>query len=79
MNISCEGNDLVIRVPLNIKGSVSKSGKSHVIGSTEGFAGASTPFGMVKIGLNVITTDTAWAGGGEGKPAVATPTLVKRA
>jgi hypothetical protein len=76
--IKTEGTELVIRIDLNAKAEVSKSGKSHVIGSSNGFVGQSTEFGTVKIGFNVITTDANWAGGATAKPAP-TPSLVKRA
>lgn len=79
MKIAIEGNELVIRVDLNTRGVLSKSGKSNVIASTEGFTSVNAPqFGTLKIGLNVITTDADWTGGGlAAKPAGATPALVK--
>ncbi len=80
IKIAVEGTELVVRIPLDTKGTLSKSGKSHVLGSTEGFTSVSTLFGTVKIGLNVITTDGAdWQGGlREGKlPVQPAPTLVK--
>jgi len=78
--LTIEGSDLVIRVALNdAKPILSKSGKSHVIGSTEGFTNLSTPYGTLKIGMNVITTDDGWTGGAKAGPLPAqpAPTLVK--
>ncbi len=76
MKIAIEGNELVIRVDLNTKGTLSKSGKSQVIASTEGFTSVHVPqFGTVKLGMNVITTDDAWTGGP--RPSPAQPALVK--
>jgi hypothetical protein len=76
MKIAIEGNELVIRVDLNTRGTLSKSGKSQVLASTEGFTSVTVPqFGSVKIGLNVITTDSDWTGGP--RPEAAKPSLVK--
>jgi len=67
--LSVEGSELVIRIALNdAKPVLSKSGKSQVIASTEGFTNISTPFGTVKIGMNVITTDNDWTGGARSGP-----------
>lgn len=74
--IEIDGETLVIRVPLNVAGSDSKSGKSRVLDSTNGFVGLATGMGMVKVGLNVITSDANWSGGRKAAP---TPALVKRA
>jgi hypothetical protein len=62
-----ESGKLVIEIDLNTKGATSKSGKSQVLASTEGFTLVSTPYGSAKLGLNLITTDAAWAGG-KGSP-----------
>ncbi len=62
--ITVEGNELVIRVDLDNAGEVSQSGKSQVIDSTHGFVGQATPFGVVKVSVNVITSDQKWTGGG---------------
>jgi hypothetical protein len=76
MKFSIEGNnELVIRIPLNTAGNLSKSGKSQNIDTTNGFTSMATPFGTVKIGLNVITTDADWTGG-KAKPV---PQVVKAA
>lgn len=76
MKFTIEGNnELVIRIPLNTAGNLSKSGKSQNIDTTNGFTSMATPFGTVKVGLNVITTDADWTGG---KKPVA-PALVKSA
>jgi hypothetical protein len=54
VSMSVSGNVLTITVDLNAKGEVSSSGKSLVIGSTEG--NVSVPGKEdVKIGLNVYT------------------------
>lgn len=74
MNITIEGQDLLIRVPLANAPSLSKSGKSQVIDSTNGFVSFATPRGICKIGLNVITSDQAWA---KQLPSEAKPQLVK--
>jgi hypothetical protein len=71
MKMEQVGSELVIRIPLNVKLQPSKSGKSMVIASTNGFTNRNTDFGDVKIGLNVITTDTAYGKGdhlGAGAP-----------
>jgi hypothetical protein len=59
--IEVQGNDLVIRLPLNVKPVQSGSGKSNIIDTTRGFVGHTTPFGDIKVGLNVITTDPNYA------------------
>jgi len=54
VNMSVSGNTLTITVDLSVKGEVSFSGKSNVLGSTEG--NVSVPGREeVKIGLNVYT------------------------
>lgn len=54
VNMSVSGNTLTITVDLSVKGEVSSSGKSNVLGSTEG--NVSVPGREeVKIGLNVYT------------------------
>ena len=53
VNMKIEGNKLVIEVDITKSGTVSKSGKSEVIGTTSGFMGISTPTGVVKVSLNV--------------------------
>jgi hypothetical protein len=79
--IEVQGNELIIRVNLDVAGALSSSGKSHVLDSTNGFVGLSTAFGMAKIGLNIITSDDNWCGGGKApeqrRAAVAAPSLVK--
>jgi hypothetical protein len=45
---------LTITVDTNAKGAASKSGKSMVIATTNGFVTASSPSGDVRISLNVI-------------------------
>ena len=75
-----DANVLVIEIDLNTKGAISKSGKSNVIASTEGFKAVSTAFGIAKLGLNLITTDAAWVGGkAQGPRVVAAPGLRKAA
>ena len=59
--IEVQGNDLVICLPLNVKPVQSGSGKSNIIDTTRGFVGHTTPFGDIKVGLNVITTDPNYA------------------
>lgn len=76
MKFETNGNDLIIRVPLNVKPVGSKSGKSRIVASTSGFVSASTPFGTIKVGLNVITTDEDY---GKTAPTAAPPKLVKAA
>jgi hypothetical protein len=74
--IETAANELIIRVPLNVRPVPSGSGKSNVIDSTRGFVKVSTPFGQVSVGLNVITTDDAYGKvTPSGKPVP--PTLVK--
>lgn len=76
--MTIEGNELVIRVDLDTAGRLSESGKSQVLDTTHGFTAIETQFGVVKLGLNVITADKAWTGGR--KPAQpAAPKLVKSA
>jgi hypothetical protein len=53
----CEGNTLTLVVALNVKPTASQSGKSRIVAKTGPFVEISTPFGMVKYNLNVITTD----------------------
>lgn len=47
------GDKLIITVDLSVEGSASKSGKSIIIGSTQGNKSVETPGGEVTIGLNV--------------------------
>ena len=74
--IAIEGTELVIRVNLAGKPIPSKSGKSLVIDSTQGFVRVSTPLGTCSIGLNVVTSDENWGLNGRTAPQPA-PTLVK--
>ena len=58
VEMKVEGTKLVISVDLSVTGQISASGKSVVIGSTEG--NVSVPGKEdVKIGLNVYTRKTA--------------------
>jgi hypothetical protein len=72
MKMAQEGNELVIRVPLNVKPVGSKSGKSRIVGGSGGYVSQGTDFGIVKICLNVITTDEDF-----GKVSQPQPKLVK--
>lgn len=57
VEMKVEGSKLIITVDLSVKGEVSSSGKSMVIGSTEG--NVSVPEkAEVKVGLNVYTKKT---------------------
>jgi len=51
VNGEMQGNTLVLRIDLSQPGTESKSGKSEVIGSTNGNVGV--PGTDVKVGLNV--------------------------
>lgn len=79
MQYALDGNTLVLRIDLNTKGALSKEGKSHVIDSTRGFVAFASHFGTCKIGLNVITTDAEWTGGGLAAKDKPQPQLVKTA
>jgi hypothetical protein len=74
MKIDQDGNELVIRVPLNVKPVASKSGKSRIVGSTSGFVKCNTSFGTVSVGVNAITTDEDYNRAGAPQPQ---PKLVK--
>ena len=69
MKTLTQGNDLIVTIPLNVKPTASKSGKSRIVASTGGFVSVSTPFGIVKLGVNVITTDDEFGKMGAPKPA----------
>lgn len=56
VKVDVAGNTLTITVDLSVKGTVSKSGKSSVIASTQGNQKVDTPIGSVAIGLNVYTS-----------------------
>lgn len=71
-------SEIIIRSQVNTAGTLSPSGKSMVLDSTHGFANVATGYGVVRVGLNVITTDDNWTGGkrnGQAQPAK--PSLVK--
>lgn len=80
MKIETVGENLVITVPLNVKPAPSKSGKSMVIATTNGFVRQSTAFGVVSVGLNVTgAADGTYTGRPQGAPEPAKPALVKGA
>jgi hypothetical protein len=55
--IKTEGDKLTITVDLSKNLGRSRSGKSLLIGSTDGAATVDTKGGRVSVGLNVYTTD----------------------
>lgn len=76
--IEVQGDKLVITCDLNVKPTLSKSGKSHMVDTTNGFTKFSTPFGTVGISLNVNTTDEGYGRDGR-KVERAAPQIVKPA
>ena len=54
-----DGHYLHLVVRLDKPVGASKSGKSVIVGSTNGNATVATPFGQMKVGLNVYTTDVS--------------------
>jgi len=58
-DVTVEDGDLVIRIPLDVNPSPSKSGKSLVIGSTRGNAEITdTPIGTIRLGVNCYQYET---------------------
>ena len=60
VTMSIESNVLLIKVDLNAKAELSSSGKSNVIGTTEGNVSVEG-HEDIKVGLNVYTRATAAA------------------
>lgn len=75
MDITFEGNVMVIRFPMDTAPRASASGKSRIVFTTGGSPVVQTPLGLAKVGVNVFTQDEGWAKAA--KPVVAKPGLVK--
>ena len=78
-HIEVEGDELVIRVPLNVTPTPSSTGKTNTIDTTHGFTQVSTPFGQASVSLNVCTKLDAKNWKLPVRTAPAAPGLVKRA
>lgn len=78
MQITYNGNTMIIAIDMSLNPPASQSGKTRLVFSTGPGVMAATPLGQCKIGLNVFTADENWAKSAKSAP-VAKPGLVKSA